>query len=94
MQTITCFEIYFEVFHWNCFLIFCVLNPVNREPGIFFEYDISPILAPTYLDREPPLHLVTRLLTVLVGALGLFRLFDTTIYMSKKKNDPEYFADK
>lgn len=73
---------------------FSVYDPVNREPGIFFKYDISPILATTYLDREPPLHLVTRLLTVLGGALGLFRVFDAAIYMSKKRKDPEQIAEK
>ncbi|KAH0794978.1 endoplasmic reticulum-Golgi intermediate compartment protein 3-like [Histomonas meleagridis] len=54
-------------------------------PGVYFRYDISPISVYEYKEREPVLHLATRLLTVIGGVLGLFRLLDTIFYYSEKK---------
>jgi hypothetical protein len=55
------------------------------SPGIVFRYDVSPIGATTYVDKEPILHLVARLLTVIGGVLGLFRLIDGLSYSSGRK---------
>lgn len=60
----------------------------QQSPGIVFNYDVSPIMATEYLDREPMLHLVTRLLTVIGGVLGLFRLIDAVSYQSRRKAKP------
>jgi hypothetical protein len=57
----------------------------NQSPGVGFKSDGSQILATNFLDREPVLHLVTRLLTVMGGVLGMFRLIDTLVYYSRKK---------
>ncbi|KAK8894236.1 Endoplasmic reticulum-Golgi intermediate compartment protein 3 [Tritrichomonas musculus] len=59
---------------------YAMYNSTNMIPGIFFKYDVSPITATTYLDKEPKLHLATRLLTVFGAVLGIFRLIDTVIY--------------
>lgn len=73
---------------------FAVYSPTNKEPGIVFKYDISPIMATAYLDQEPIFHLATRLLTVLGGALGIFRLIDGALFMSKKKNGQNTIAEE
>jgi hypothetical protein len=57
----------------------------NQSPGVVFKYDVSPIMATTYLDREPVMHLLTRLLTVIGGVLGMFRLVDALVYYSHKR---------
>jgi hypothetical protein len=54
-------------------------------PGVFFKFDVSPIGAVSYADREPALHLVGRLLTVIGGVLGLFRFVDTVAYSSRRR---------
>jgi hypothetical protein len=60
-----------------------------NSPGIFMKYDVSPITATTYLDKEPLLHLATRLLTVIGGVLGLFRVLDVVLYRSSKASRPQ-----
>jgi hypothetical protein len=55
------------------------------SPGVYFRFDVSPIGAVTYADREPVLHLAARLLTVIGGVLGLFRLIDAVSYSSRKR---------
>ena len=52
--------------------------------GVYFQYDVSPITAQSYIDREPFTHLLTRLLTVIGATLGLFRFIDAVTYKSKK----------
>jgi hypothetical protein len=61
----------------------------TMSPGVVFKYDVSPITATTYLDKEPLLHLVTRLLTVIGGVLGLFRVVDFVMYRSSRAKKPE-----
>jgi hypothetical protein len=59
------------------------VNP-PLSPGVFFKFDVSPIGAVSYVDREPALHLVGRLLTVIGGVLGLFRFVDAVAYSSRR----------
>lgn len=64
---------------------YSLYNSTPSIPGIFFKYDVSPITATTYLDKEPRLHLVARLLTVIGGVLGMFRFLDTVLYRASLK---------
>jgi hypothetical protein len=59
------------------------------SPGIYFKYDVSPITAVEYLDKEPLLHLVTRLLTVIGAVLGMFRVADALSYRTRKIRTPQ-----
>ena len=59
-------------------------KPKDFPSGIYFQYDVSPITAQSYIDREPFTHLLTRLLTVIGATLGLFRFIDTITYKTKK----------
>lgn len=60
------------------------------SPGIFFKYDVSPITATSYYAKEPGLHLITRLLTVIGGVLGMFRLIDSLCFAANKKRAPSF----
>lgn len=62
---------------------------MSKSPGIFFKYDVSPISAKTYYAKEPGMHLVTRLLTVVGGVLGIFRLIDSLCFVAHKKRAPK-----
>ncbi|OHT10751.1 hypothetical protein TRFO_19886 [Tritrichomonas foetus] len=73
---------------------FGLYDPTNLSPGVFFKYDVSPITATTYLDREPTLHLVTRLLTVIGGVLGMFRFVDTILYSASKAKKKEEIVEQ
>lgn len=64
-------------------------SKVHMIPGIFFVYDVSPITATTYLDKEPKLHLITRLLTVFGAVLGIFRIVDHVIYSASRSTKKE-----
>ena len=46
----------------------------NVSPGVVIIYDISPITAITYLEKQTISHLFTRLLTVVGGVLCLLRV--------------------
>ena len=59
---------------------FQITDPLGYSPGFVVHYDISPVSGVTYSDREPLLHLCTRLLTVIGAVLGLFRAIDKTIF--------------
>jgi hypothetical protein len=61
----------------------------TMSPGIYFKYDVSPITAVEYLDKEPLLHLVTRLLTVIGAVLGIFRIADAVSYRTRKAKAPQ-----
>ena len=61
----------------------------SKYMGVCWNYDVSPITATTYLDKEPLLHLLTRLLTVVGGVLGIFRFVDQMMFYSSKKDDSE-----
>ena len=63
---------------------YAMYDPKSFSPGVVFKYDVSPISAITYFDREPMLHLCTRLLTVIGGVLGLFRLIDAVLFYATK----------
>jgi hypothetical protein len=57
--------------------------------GIIIKYDVSPISAREYLDKENVLHLCARLLTVIGGALGIFRLLDLVLFHARKRKRRE-----
>jgi hypothetical protein len=59
------------------------------SPGIYFEYDVSPITATEYVDKEPLLHLVTRFLTVIGAVLGIFRAADAVSYRTRNARVPQ-----
>jgi hypothetical protein len=63
-----------------------VYNPKQFKPGAIFSYDVSTITAVEYIDKEPFMHLLTRLLTVLGAVLGLFRLINTIMFSAQKAN--------
>jgi hypothetical protein len=58
------------------------------SPALVFRYDVSPITATTYLDREPAMHLLTRLLIVIGGVLALFRLLDGVVFRTGRRKRP------
>ena len=60
-------------------------DPKSYIPGVIIKYDVSPISAREYLDKENILHLCTRLLTVIGGALGIFRLIDSILFHTRKR---------
>ena len=68
---------------------YAMLNPKGSSPGLFVKFDISPITATMYQNREPLLHLITRLVTVIGGVLGLFRFIDATLYAASSKKTQE-----
>ncbi|OHS93318.1 hypothetical protein TRFO_11952 [Tritrichomonas foetus] len=70
-----------------------ITNPSSEQLGVIFKYDISPIQAMSYLDKEPKLHLATRLLTVVGGVLGFFTMIDRAIYMSNKRKKMQPIID-
>jgi hypothetical protein len=59
------------------------------SPGIYFKYDVSPFTAVGYLDKEPVLHLVRRLLTVIGAVLGMFTVADAVSYWTRKAKAPQ-----
>lgn len=59
-------------------------NPRGYASGVFIKYDVSPISATTYTDKEPVLHLCTRILTVIGGVLGLCRLIDAITFHTRR----------
>ena len=63
-----------------------IYSPTAIRPGVTFRYDVSPITAVEYIDKEPFMHLLTRLLTVLGAVLGLFRLINTLMFSAQKSN--------
>lgn len=72
---------------------YAMYNIQGSSPGVFVNFDISPITAKMYQTREPLLHLFTRLLTVIGGVLGLFRFIDATLYAAKTKKEPEQIGE-
>ncbi|EAY00488.1 hypothetical protein TVAG_317730 [Trichomonas vaginalis G3] len=64
-------------------------NPKSFASGLFFKYDVSPISAVTYTDSEPVFHLLTRILTVLGGVLGLCRLIDAITFHTRRMKRTE-----
>ena len=68
---------------------FNMYNASRLPPGVVWQYDVSPLRANTYLDKEPLLHLITRLLTVVGGVLGIFRFVDQMLFYSRKKDESE-----
>lgn len=68
---------------------YSMYNPRQYTPGAIFRYDVSPISAVEYCDREPFLHLCTRLLTVIGGVLGFFRLVDTALFAASRSRKVE-----
>ena len=73
---------------------FSMYNPVSSSPGVFFKYDVSPITAVTYLDQEPLLHLITRLLTVIGAVLGICRFIDSVYYSASKAKVQDKIDDE
>ena len=69
-------------------------NPKRFSPGVFFRYDVSPINAEEYIDREPFSHLLTRLLTVFGATLGLFRFIDSISFKARKVQNKEELETK
>jgi hypothetical protein len=68
---------------------FTIPDPRGFSPGVIFKYDISPISGQSYSDREPILHLCTRLLTVIGGVLGVFRALDKMFFSVRKRGSEE-----
>ena len=68
---------------------FTIPEPLDFSPGVIFKYDISPISGQTYSDREPILHLCTRLLTVIGGVLGAFRALDKMFFSVRRRGSDE-----
>jgi len=66
---------------------YAIYDSKSFSPGVVFKYDVSPISANTYFDREPILHLCTRLLTVIGGVLGLFRLIDAVLFYAGRSRN-------
>lgn len=64
---------------------FALKEPKSKTPGIIFKYEVSPITAISYEDRQPLLHLFTRLLTVIGAVLGTVRVIDNLCYTTVEK---------
>jgi hypothetical protein len=69
-------------------------NPKSFFPGVIIKYDVSPISAIEYKDKESVLHLCTRLLTVIGGALGIFRFIDSILFHTRKQTRKEQIEVK
>ena len=57
-----------------------ITDPFGYSPGFVVHYDVSPVSGEIYWDREPILHLCTRLLTVVGAVLAAFRAIDKAIF--------------
>ena len=68
---------------------YSIYNP-DLEPEIIFKYDFSPIIATTYLDKQPVLSLATNLLSVLGCIIGIFMMIDSIIYSIGNRSDEQY----
>ena len=51
------------------------------NPGIYFNYDISPLSAEEYILKEPFLTLITSFVSIVGGVLMLFKMIDSVCFM-------------
>ena len=66
---------------------FVKYNPTSFPVGVTFFYDISPINAIKYKQKETPIHLISRLVTVIGGVLCMFKILDSILFAARKNND-------
>ena len=63
-------------------------SPNGFHVGVTFQYEISPIHAVKYVDKEPFTHLISRFVTVIGGVLCLFKIIDYVFFATRhQKNE-------
>jgi hypothetical protein len=58
----------------------------NVFPGVTIRYDISPLFAVSYYEREGVLQLLTRLIMLIGAIIFLFRILDSALNWNGKGN--------
>lgn len=58
----------------------------RSSPGVIFKYDVSPITAIQYQEKQPFISLFTSFIIIAGGVLCFFRMLDSVLFMKDPMN--------